>query len=76
MTQSIEISTETKKSLDQLASNENYDQIISKLLRFVPTGDNEGEYAPEFRLELLNAKLEVIEDQLIDHEEIKDTLGI
>ena len=75
MTQSIEISNETKRALDQLISNENYDQIISKLLRFIPTGDDEGEYTSEFRLELLNAKLEVIEGQLIDHEKVKEILG-
>lgn len=76
MFQSIEISSETKKALDQLRSKENYDQIITKLLKFIPIGDEEGEYTSEFRLELLNAKLEVLEGQLVDHEKIKETLGI
>lgn len=75
MSESIEISIATKKELDQLISNENYDQVISKLLKLIPVGDEEGDYTPEFRLELLNSKLDANEGQLIDHEDVKEILG-
>ena len=74
MSQSIEVSSETKHELDQLISDENYDALISKLLKLLPTGDDEGEYTPEFRAELLNAKLEAINGELIDHEEVQKRL--
>jgi hypothetical protein len=76
MTESIEISNKTKNELDQLISNADYDNVISKLLKLIPVGDDEGEYSSEFRLELLNAKLEVIEGDLVDHNNVKEILGI
>lgn len=76
MTESIEISDKTKSELDRLISNDDYDNIILKLLKLIPAGDDEGEYTPEFRLELLNSKLELIDGDLIDHEKVKEKLGI
>ncbi|MHA1910314.1 MAG: hypothetical protein ACTSYA_01350 [Candidatus Kariarchaeaceae archaeon] len=75
MNASIEISEKIKNELDQIKSNENYDQIITKLLKLIPIGDDEGEYTPEFRLELLNAKLEAVEGETIDHQNVIEALG-
>ena len=76
MTESIEISDKTKNELDRLISDEDYDKVISKLLKLIPIRDDEGEYTPKFRLELLNAKLELIDGDVIDHEQVKEILGI
>ena len=75
---SIQILPNTRMKLAKLKSNERdtYDQIINKLLELIPEGDDEGRYTQEFRLGLLNARLELKHGKVITHEELKKKLGL
>jgi hypothetical protein len=42
----------------------------------IPQGDEEGEYTDEFRFSLLNAKLDVKQNRVISHEQLKQKLGV
>ena len=75
---SIQIDSETKKKLAGLKSSkrETYDEILNKLMSLIPQGDEEGEYADEFKFSLLNAKLDVKQNRVIGHEQLKRKLGV
>jgi len=75
---SIQINSETKKKLASLKSSkrETYDEILNKLMNLIPQGDEEGEYTDEFRFSLLNAKLDVKQNRVISHEQLKQKLGV
>ncbi|HLC38030.1 MAG TPA: hypothetical protein VJI71_01100 [Candidatus Norongarragalinales archaeon] len=74
----IQISPKTREKLASLkgSSRETYDVILNKLLELVPQGDEEGIYAREFRLGLLDARLDIKRGRLISHEEVKKRLGL
>ena len=75
---SIQIDSETKKKLASLKSNkrETYDEILNKLMSLIPQGDEEGEYADEFKFSLLNTKLDVKQNRVISHKQLKRKLGV
>ena len=74
----IQILPDTRMRLAQLKSSERetYDQLLNKLLQLVPKGDDEGEYKEEFRIGLLNAKLDLKHGRVISHEDLKRKLGL
>lgn len=74
----IQIFPETRVRLAQLKSSERetYDQLLNKLLQLVPEGDEEGKYTEEFRIGLLNAKLDLKQGRVIPHETLKRKLGL
>ncbi len=75
---SIQILPETRMRIAQLKSSERetYDQILNKLLQLVPEGDDEGAYTEEFRIGILNAKLDLKHGRVISHEALKRKLGL
>ena len=75
---SIQILPETRKMLSNLKENtrETYDELIRKLIGLVPSGDDEGEYKDQFRVSLLNAKIDVMENRTYSLAEVKKTLGL
>lgn len=74
---SIQILPETRQKLAGLKrGRETYDELLNKLLELIPKGDDEGEYTDEFRLGLLNARLDLKHGRVISHQELKKRLGL
>ncbi len=73
----IQISPETREKLSFLKSSprETYDELINKLIELIPRGDDEGVYENEFRVSLLNAKLDVIKGRTYSFFDVKKSLG-
>jgi len=73
----IQLSPKTRGMLSDLkSSRETYDELIRKLLSLIPEGDDEGKYTEEFRIGLLNARLDVLRGNVISHEELKRKMGL
>jgi hypothetical protein len=74
----IQILPDTRMRLAQLKSGERetYDNVLNKLLQLVPEGDDEGKYAEDFRIGLLNAKLDLKHGRAIPHDALKRQLGL
>jgi len=77
-TTTIQIRPATRDRLARLKSDvrESYDQLINKLLSLIPEGDEEGLYSQAFRVGLLNARLDIKEGRLTDHNRVKKQLGL
>ena len=75
---SIQIQPKTREKLSELkfGPRETYDELINKLLALVPAGNDEGEYTDEFRVGLLNARLESLHGKGISHEQAKKIMGL
>jgi len=74
----IQLDSRTRKSLAGLKAHpkESYDQVINKLMRLIPEGDDEGRYAAAFRARLLEAELESLAGLTIPHDEAMRMLGL
>ena len=77
-TTSIQIDSKTRAKLAKLKSGprETYDDLLNKLMSLIPEGDDEGRYTDEFRLGLLEARLDVKAGRTIPHGEMKRRLGL
>lgn len=75
---SIQILPSTREHLACLKGDtrETYDGIIKKLIGLVPEGDDEGKYTTDFRIGLLNAKIELKEGKKVALSEAKKALGL
>ncbi len=75
---SIQILPKTRQELSNLKSGprETYDELINKLVRLIPEGDDEGKYNDGFRISLLNAKLDVMEARTYPLSDVKKSLGL
>lgn len=75
---SIQLMPKTRESLIHLKSSkhETYDELINKLMRLIPTKDDEGEYTDEFRAQLLNARIGLNEGKLVGMAEVERSLGL
>jgi hypothetical protein len=74
---SIQLLPITRKRLAELkTARETYDDLLNKLLKLIPAGDDEGEFTNEFRIGLLNARLDVLRGRTIPHSEVKKRLGL
>jgi hypothetical protein len=78
MITTIQLTPATREKLSALkgSSRETYDELINKLIALVPAGDKEGLYTDSFRIGLLNARLDIREGRLTDHEMVKKRLGL
>ncbi len=78
MATTIQLSAETRKRLARLKTNprETYEQVLNRLLSLVPEGDEEGVYTQAFRIGLMDARLDVREGRLVDHDQMKRRLGL
>ncbi len=75
---SIQIQPETREKLAHLKSTarETYDELRNKRFALVPSRDDEGAYTEEFRLGLLNARLETVQGKTESHKRAKELLGL
>ncbi|MBI4399911.1 hypothetical protein HY570_04130 [Candidatus Micrarchaeota archaeon] len=75
---SIQISPETRKRIARLKQSrrETYDETLNKLLELIPEGDEEGRYSQEFRIDLLNARLDLRRSRIVSHKDLKRKLGL
>ncbi len=75
---SIQILPDTRKHLAHLkeSSRETYDEVINKLLELVPEGDEEGRYTNEFRVGLLNARIDLKRGRSVSLSEAKKSVGL
>ena len=75
---SIQIYPETRQLLAKLKANKNetYDEVIRKLIELIPKGDEEGEYTEEFRIGLLNARLNLKHGKKMGLSKAKEKLGV
>jgi hypothetical protein len=78
MATTIQLSAETRERLAALKASprETYEEILKRLLSLVPEGDEEGLYTQAFRIGLLDARLDIREDRLVDHDQVKRRLGL
>ncbi len=78
MATTIQLSSETRERLARLKSGrrETYDEVLNKLLALVSEGDEEGPFTQAFRVGLLNARLDLKEGRVIEHERVKKRLGL
>jgi hypothetical protein len=74
----IQLTSGTRARLAALKASprETYDEVLDKLLRLVPQGDQEGKYTEAFRVSLLSARLDIREGRLLDHDRLKQRLGL
>lgn len=74
----IQLTPATRERLSRLKSSprETYDELLNKLLALVPEGDEEGQYSEEFRIGLLNARIDIREGRLVGHDQVKKQLGL
>ena len=74
----IQILPSTRTRLSNLKSTqrETYDNVLNKLMSLVPEGDEEGKYTEDFRIGLLNAKLDLKNGRAIPHDALKRQLGL
>jgi predicted transcriptional regulator len=77
-TTTIQVDTKTRDRLARLkhVTGETYDSLLNKLLSLVPSEDDEGTFTDEFRIALLNARLDVAAGRLTPHDEVKRQLGL
>ncbi len=75
---SIQIKPETREMLARLKQDprETYDSVIRKLASLIPTGDEEGEYTHEFRVSLLNARIDLMTGKTTSLREVEKMLGL
>ena len=75
---SIQILPQTRQKLAQFKASgrDTYDDVLNKLMMLVPTGDDEGEYTDEFRVSILNARLDLLRGNTISLKEAKKRLGL
>jgi len=74
----IQLTPATRERLSRLksSSRETYDELLNKLLALVPEGDEEGRYSEEFRIGLLNARIDIRKGRLVGHDQVKKQLGL
>ena len=74
----IQITPATRERLARLKSSprETYDELLNKLLALIPEGDDEGRYTEEFRVGLLNARIDLRKGRVVDHDQVKKQLGL
>lgn len=72
----IPVRENTRDELERLrkALDGTYDDVLRKLLELVPKGDDEGEYTDEFRMGLLEARIDLLKGRTVPHDEVKRKL--
>jgi hypothetical protein len=73
----IQLDATTRRKLAGLKAHprESYDELLNKLMRLIPEGDEEGKFSSSFRARLLAAEIEGIEGKAIPHQEAMRILG-
>lgn len=72
----IQLDAKTRKALAGLKAHprESYDEVLNRLMRLVPEGDDEGRYSAKFRAGLLEALADP--SPSIPHEEAMRLAGL
>jgi len=78
MITTIQLAPSTRQKLAALKASprETYDELLNKLIALVPEGDDEGLYTDSFRIGLLDARLDIRERRVTDHDLVKKRLGL
>lgn len=78
MATTIQITAATRERLAALKGSprETYDELLNRLIGLIPVGDEEGAYSEEFRVSLLNARLDARMGRVVDHAAVKRRLGL
>lgn len=78
MATTIQLSQETRARLSRLKASprETYEEVLNKLLALIPEGDDEGPYTAAFRVGLLDARLDLKDGRVVDHDRVKRRLGL
>ncbi len=74
----IQISKTTREKLGKLRvyKKATYDEIIGALVDLIPKGDEEGEYAEEFRASLLRSLIDIRSSRTYTSAEVKRRIGV
>lgn len=74
----IQVSVNTRERLARLKScmKGTYDELLSTLLDFVPSGDDEGEYTSEFRASMIRSLADIKHGRTYSINEVRERLGI
>ena len=72
----IQVRPETRERLARLKvhARESYDELLNRLLTLVPEGDEEGAYTEAFRVGLMEARLDIRQGRVVNHETVKKRL--
>ena len=73
---SLQVDVKTLKALRALKGKRTYDEVLNMLLRLVPEGDDEGKYAPEFRLMLLEGQLDILAGRTVPLKQVMREFGV
>jgi len=75
---SIQILPQTREQLAHLKESprETYDELLNKLMELIPKEDDEGKYTNEFRVSLLNAKIDTLKGRTYSLSDVKKSLGM
>jgi len=75
---SIQILPGTREQLASLKETprETYDDVLNKLMELIPKADDEGEFSDEFRVSLLNAKIDTLKGRTYSLSEVRKSLGL
>jgi hypothetical protein len=74
----IQVTVGTRERLAKLKScvRGTYDELLSTLLDFVPSGDDEGEYTDEFKASLIRSLSDIKHGRTYSMDEVRERLGI
>ncbi len=74
----IQLDSRTRQKLASLKvhQRESYDELLNKLMRLIPEGDDEGKFSAEFRARLLQARIESLEGKSIPHAKAMRLVGL
>lgn len=74
----IQVSVGTRERLAKLKScvKGTYDELLSALLDFVPSGDDEGEYTDEFKASMIRSLLDIKHGRTYSVRDVRKRLGI
>ena len=74
----IQVAKTTRLRLQKfrVGTRETYDEIINALMDLIPTGDDEGEYTPEFRNSILRGLIDIKRGRVYTLEQVEKRLGL
>lgn len=74
----IQIEKNTRSRLQRLkmGKRETYDEIINALMDLIPTGDDEGDYTPEFKNSILKGLIDIKKGRVYTLEQVEKKLGL
>ena len=74
----IQVNKATRMRLQKfrVGKRETYDEILNVLMDLVPSGDDEGEYTPEFKMAMIRGLMDIKRGRTYTLEQVEKELGI